>query len=34
MITDPLFYALAIPAILITGISKSGFGGCMDAGSA
>lgn len=29
MITDPLFYALAIPAILITGISKSGFGGAM-----
>jgi uncharacterized membrane protein YfcA len=29
MITDPLFYALAIPAILITGLSKSGFGGAM-----
>ncbi|HEX7953236.1 MAG TPA: sulfite exporter TauE/SafE family protein [Burkholderiales bacterium] len=29
MITDPFFYALAIPAILITGISKSGFGGAM-----
>ena len=29
MITDPLFYALAVPAILITGISKSGFGGAM-----
>ena len=29
MITDPLFYALAIPAILLTGISKSGFGGAM-----
>jgi len=29
MITDPLFYALAIPAILVTGISKSGFGGAM-----
>lgn len=26
MITDPLFYALAIPAFLITGISKGGFG--------
>ena len=29
MITDPLFYALAIPAILITGLSKAGFGGAM-----
>lgn len=27
MITDPLFYALALPAILIAGISKGGFGG-------
>jgi uncharacterized membrane protein YfcA len=26
VITDPLFYALAIPAFLITGISKGGFG--------
>lgn len=26
MITDPLFYALAVPAFLITGISKGGFG--------
>ena len=26
MITDPLFYAAAIPALLITGISKAGFG--------
>jgi uncharacterized protein len=25
-ITDPWFYALAMPAVLITGISKSGFG--------
>ena len=25
MITDPLFYALAIPAVLLTGISKGGF---------
>lgn len=25
--TDPVFYAAAIPAVLITGISKSGFGG-------
>lgn len=27
MITDPLFYLVAIPAVLITGISKGGFGG-------
>lgn len=27
MITDPLFYLTAIPAILIVGISKGGFGG-------
>lgn len=27
MITDPLFYLLAIPAILLAGISKGGFGG-------
>ncbi len=27
MITDPLFYAIAIPAVLITGISKAGIGG-------
>jgi uncharacterized membrane protein YfcA len=26
VITDPLFYALAVPAFLITGISKGGFG--------
>ncbi len=26
MITDPLFYAAAVPALLITGISKAGFG--------
>jgi uncharacterized membrane protein YfcA len=26
MILDPLFYALAVPALLITGISKGGFG--------
>jgi hypothetical protein len=26
LITDPLFYAAAIPAVLITGISKAGFG--------
>ena len=27
MITDPIFYAAAIPAVIITGISKGGFGG-------
>ena len=27
MITDPFFYALAVPAILLVGISKGGFGG-------
>lgn len=27
MITDPWFYAVAIPAVLITAISKGGFGG-------
>jgi uncharacterized protein len=26
LITDPWFYALAIPAVLLTGISKAGFG--------
>ncbi|MBT5415124.1 MAG: sulfite exporter TauE/SafE family protein [Rhodospirillaceae bacterium] len=26
MITDPVFYAVAIPALLVTGISKGGFG--------
>ncbi len=26
LITDPLFYAVAIPAVLMLGISKSGFG--------
>ncbi|MEP1030613.1 MAG: sulfite exporter TauE/SafE family protein, partial [Alphaproteobacteria bacterium] len=26
MITDPLFYLLAVPAVLIAGISKGGFG--------
>ncbi|MHC8493471.1 sulfite exporter TauE/SafE family protein [Thalassospira sp. SM2505] len=26
-ITDPFFYAVAIPAVLIAGVSKSGFGG-------
>ena len=27
MISDPLFYAIAIPAVLLVGISKTGFGG-------
>lgn len=27
MITDPIFYLLALPAVLIAGISKGGFGG-------
>ena len=27
MLTDPLFWLVAIPAVLITGISKSGFAG-------
>lgn len=27
MITDPLFYAAAIPAVLLFGVSKGGFGG-------
>ena len=26
-LSDPLFYCLAIPAVLVTGISKAGFGG-------
>lgn len=26
LVTDPWFYALAVPAVLITGISKAGFG--------
>ena len=26
IITDPFFYAVAIPAVLLMGISKSGFG--------
>lgn len=29
MLTDPAFYATAIPAVLIFGISKGGFGGGM-----
>ncbi|HAT31149.1 MAG TPA: hypothetical protein DCW29_09945 [Janthinobacterium sp.] len=29
MITDPLFYAVAIPAIVLIGISKGGFGGVL-----
>ena len=27
MITDPLFYALAVPAVILVGLSKGGFGG-------
>ncbi len=27
MLTDPFFYALAVPAFLIVGVSKGGFGG-------
>lgn len=27
MITDPVFYAVAVPAVLLMGLSKSGFGG-------
>ena len=26
LITDPYFYAVAIPAVLLMGVSKSGFG--------
>ena len=29
MLTDPLFYAFAVPAILLTGISKGGFGSAL-----
>ena len=29
LILDPVFMAIAIPAVLITGISKSGFSGGM-----
>lgn len=28
-ITEPFFYAVAIPAVLLTGISKAGFGGAV-----
>ena len=31
MIDDPLFYAAAVPAILIAGVSKGGFGGGLGA---
>lgn len=27
LITDPMFYAVAVPAVLLVGLSKSGFGG-------
>jgi uncharacterized membrane protein YfcA len=29
MITDPIFYAVAIPAVIMVGLSKGGFGGAM-----
>ncbi len=29
MISDPVFYAVAIPAVLLTGISKGGFGSAL-----
>ncbi len=29
LFTDPMFYALAIPAVILTGISKAGFGGAI-----
>ena len=29
MITDPFFYAVAIPAVFLVGLSKGGLGGAM-----
>jgi uncharacterized membrane protein YfcA len=29
MMTDPFFYAAAIPAVIMVGLSKGGFGGAM-----
>ena len=29
MITDPLFYALAVAAVILIGLSKGGFGGAL-----
>lgn len=29
LITDPAFYAAAVPAVILTGISKAGFGGAV-----
>lgn len=29
MITDPLFYLVAVPGVLLTGMSKGGFGGAL-----
>jgi uncharacterized membrane protein YfcA len=29
MITDPIFYLLAVPAVVLTGLSKGGFGGAL-----
>ena len=35
LITDPYFYGVTVPAVLLLGISKSGFGaGYFDAGLA
>lgn len=31
LVTDPAFYAAAIPAVILTGISKAGFGGAVGA---
>lgn len=27
MISDPFFYAMAVPAVILAGLSKGGFGG-------
>ena len=27
ILTDPIFYAAAVPAVIIAGVSKGGFGG-------
>ena len=33
MISDPIFYAVAVPAVLLIGISKGGFGGALGGGA-
>lgn len=33
LLSDPWFYAVAVPAVLITGVSKSGFGGALGVAS-